>query len=220
MSRLPTVGGDTGSWGIVLNDFLGVSHNSDGTLLASSVGVSQLAAHAVTAAAIADGTITTTQLAGSIQTSLTRADNATLVTTVASTVTSSGTATIQKHNPVDATSANLSIALPTATTAGQRVSIEKIDTVTATGSIRGVGSSSLVLTLQHQTVELLSDASLSWWPQSGFTALGTLDTRYTTAGSAVAQDGSGTVQTITVVTAAAYAALSSPSATTMYVIVG
>ena len=32
MSRLPTPGGDTGNWGTVLNDFLGVSLSSDGTL--------------------------------------------------------------------------------------------------------------------------------------------------------------------------------------------
>lgn len=31
MSRLPTPGGDDGTWGDVLNDFLGVEHNSDGT---------------------------------------------------------------------------------------------------------------------------------------------------------------------------------------------
>lgn len=31
MSRLPTVGGDDGSWGPVMNDFLQVFHNSDGT---------------------------------------------------------------------------------------------------------------------------------------------------------------------------------------------
>lgn len=30
-ARLPTVGGDDGSWGQVLNDFLGVAHNADGT---------------------------------------------------------------------------------------------------------------------------------------------------------------------------------------------
>lgn len=32
MSRLPVVGGDNDDWGNVLNDFLSVSHNSDGTL--------------------------------------------------------------------------------------------------------------------------------------------------------------------------------------------
>ncbi len=32
MARLPTVGGDDGNWGNVLNSFLAISHNSDGTL--------------------------------------------------------------------------------------------------------------------------------------------------------------------------------------------
>lgn len=32
MSRLPTVGGDDNTWGGILNDFLGVEHNADGSL--------------------------------------------------------------------------------------------------------------------------------------------------------------------------------------------
>ena len=32
MSRLPTPGSDGGQWGTILNDFLGVEHNNDGTL--------------------------------------------------------------------------------------------------------------------------------------------------------------------------------------------
>lgn len=32
MSRLPIVGGDAGDWGAILNDFLSVAHNPDGTL--------------------------------------------------------------------------------------------------------------------------------------------------------------------------------------------
>ena len=32
MARLPTVGGDDGNWGNILNTFLEISHNSDGTL--------------------------------------------------------------------------------------------------------------------------------------------------------------------------------------------
>jgi hypothetical protein len=35
MSRLPVPGSDDGTWGNVLNDFLGVEHNSDGTLKSS-----------------------------------------------------------------------------------------------------------------------------------------------------------------------------------------
>lgn len=37
MSRLPTVLGDLDNWGTVLNDFLGVSHNGDGTLKDSAL---------------------------------------------------------------------------------------------------------------------------------------------------------------------------------------
>lgn len=36
MARLPTVGGDDGNWGIILNDYLGVAHNADGTLKAEA----------------------------------------------------------------------------------------------------------------------------------------------------------------------------------------
>ncbi len=42
MSRLPTPGSDNGVWGDVLNDFLLVSHSSDGTLKSGSVGDTQI----------------------------------------------------------------------------------------------------------------------------------------------------------------------------------
>ena len=35
MARLPTPGGDNNTWGTILNDFLSVEHNSDGTLKTS-----------------------------------------------------------------------------------------------------------------------------------------------------------------------------------------
>lgn len=37
-AQLPTPGGDDGVWGGILNDFLSVSHNPDGTLTSSAVG--------------------------------------------------------------------------------------------------------------------------------------------------------------------------------------
>ena len=37
MSRLPVVGGDANSWGTVLNDFLSVSINADGTIDAGDI---------------------------------------------------------------------------------------------------------------------------------------------------------------------------------------
>ncbi len=53
MSRLPNVGGDNGAWGIILNDFLGVSHNADGTLKSTAV-TSLLPAASDTAAGIVE----------------------------------------------------------------------------------------------------------------------------------------------------------------------
>lgn len=37
MARLPVVGSDDGTWGTVLNDFLDVAHNTDGSLKAAAV---------------------------------------------------------------------------------------------------------------------------------------------------------------------------------------
>ncbi|HEX6416462.1 MAG TPA: hypothetical protein VFZ62_02955 [Candidatus Saccharimonadales bacterium] len=41
MPRLPIVGGDAGNWGTILNEFLQVSHASDGTLNSGVVGATQ-----------------------------------------------------------------------------------------------------------------------------------------------------------------------------------
>ncbi len=43
MARLPELGGDEGTWGIVLNDYLQVSLNADGTLKASATPVQSVA---------------------------------------------------------------------------------------------------------------------------------------------------------------------------------
>lgn len=37
MARLPVVGGDANSWGAVLNEYLAVSHSTDGTLKSAAV---------------------------------------------------------------------------------------------------------------------------------------------------------------------------------------
>lgn len=41
MARLPIVGGDAGNWGTILNEYLQVSHASDGTLNSATVGATQ-----------------------------------------------------------------------------------------------------------------------------------------------------------------------------------
>ena len=66
MSRLPTVNGDNGTWGTVLNDFLSVAHAAGGTLNDGTVSNST----------IVDGTIALAKLTSSVQTSLGKADAA------------------------------------------------------------------------------------------------------------------------------------------------
>ncbi|MCL2037645.1 hypothetical protein FWG95_01415 [Candidatus Saccharibacteria bacterium] len=56
MARLPIVGGDPDNWGTVLNDFLGVAHNTDGTLNSSAVA----SAAPVTSVAGRTGAVTLT----------------------------------------------------------------------------------------------------------------------------------------------------------------
>jgi hypothetical protein len=60
MTRLPTPGGDDGSWGIILNEFLSQAHNTDGSLKAAIVGSSQLKPGAVTKADVGLGIVDNT----------------------------------------------------------------------------------------------------------------------------------------------------------------
>jgi hypothetical protein len=52
MARLPTPGGDSGTWGDVLNEFLKRSHNTDGTLKTSAVAAAMPDAAATTKGAV------------------------------------------------------------------------------------------------------------------------------------------------------------------------
>jgi hypothetical protein len=63
MTRLPTPGGDDGDWGNILNSFLEVSHNTDGSLTSASV----VAAGAYTKPS---GGIPSTDLSSAVQTNL------------------------------------------------------------------------------------------------------------------------------------------------------
>jgi hypothetical protein len=60
MARLPTPGSDDGTWGDVLNTFLEVAHNTDGSLADGSVSTG----------AITDGTVTEAKLSSGVQTKL------------------------------------------------------------------------------------------------------------------------------------------------------
>lgn len=62
MARLPQVGGDTGNWGDILNDFLLQSHKTDGSLKDGSITTPQLSDDAVTSAKLADNAVDTANL--------------------------------------------------------------------------------------------------------------------------------------------------------------
>lgn len=53
MARLPEPGGDSGQWGDVLNDYLSVAHNADGTIKNGAISNASLQNNAVTVAKIA-----------------------------------------------------------------------------------------------------------------------------------------------------------------------
>lgn len=56
MARLPQVGGDEGSWGQLLNEYMLVAHENDGTIKSGSIGAAQIDASSVAAAQLLRGT--------------------------------------------------------------------------------------------------------------------------------------------------------------------
>jgi|GEM_PF-6821517 len=96
MPRLPQPGKDAGEWGTILNDFLSVEHNTDGTLkkatdIATAKSTADQALSAANAAYTKPGTgIPATDLASSVQTSLTKADTALQAAPVVSVVGQTG----------------------------------------------------------------------------------------------------------------------------------
>lgn len=188
MARLPHPGGDAGSWGTILNDFLEVSHEDDGSLKPDSVGADQIQAGAIS---LAVDDLTDVELASPSDGQLlayeassghwrnspglaTKADSTQVLTDVAATVSADGALVIGKHNPVSASSAARTMTLPTPTSGGQRLSVEKTDStgnaVTITGNIRGTSGASLPVTFQKDTVSFVSKSDGSWWPTSLYNA--------------------------------------------------
>ena len=68
MARLPVVGGDRDNWGVVLNDYLSVEHNPDGTL--------KLRTDGSLSDGIADGSVTASKLSPTVNSYLASAQTA------------------------------------------------------------------------------------------------------------------------------------------------
>lgn len=62
MARLPQPGGDTGTWGDILNEYLQTVHNSDGTLKDNIVTAAKLAPGAVDGSSVSNGSLTPAKL--------------------------------------------------------------------------------------------------------------------------------------------------------------
>jgi hypothetical protein len=68
MARLPTPGADNGQWGDILNDFLSVEHNTDGTLKTAAVPLAQKGAANGVATLDSSGKLTNSQLPTTVAT--------------------------------------------------------------------------------------------------------------------------------------------------------
>lgn len=123
---------------------------------------------------------------------------------VAATITASGALVLNKHNPVDATGGAKTMTLPIGQAEGAQVSVEKTDSsvnaVSVTGSIRGVGSSTISLPWQNEALLLRADSSGSWWPISGHKTKASLDAVYGHSDPVLASfvyDGTGNLTSYT-----------------------
>jgi hypothetical protein len=94
MTRLPTPGADNGTWGSVLNDFLSIEHNTDGTLKLRTdptlTGKYTKPSTGIPTTDIADGAITNSKVSAAVQASLTKADNAPTTLSALSDVNTAG----------------------------------------------------------------------------------------------------------------------------------
>jgi hypothetical protein len=123
-TRLPTPGGDNGDWGDILNAFLEVSHNSNGTLADNVVGTAQIQDAAVGSSQISFGAIDTNELADGAVTNA-KLDSATQ-TAISSAISSSQLGAANGIATLNSSSQITSSQLP----------ITVVQTTTGTGVIR------------------------------------------------------------------------------------
>lgn len=172
MARLPQVGGDSGNWGTVLNEFLSIEHNSDGSLkkggdIATAL---QTAQNALTTA---NGKYTKpsvgipeSDLATAVQTKLNSGSNSGVIFTAVNR-TSAYTANNFDFVQCDCASGAINITLPTAVM-GAWVRIRKTDATANAVIIQGQGGATVndqashVINIQFASQDIMSDGT-NWF---------------------------------------------------------
>lgn len=140
MSRLPQPGSDSGSWGEILNEFLSVEHNTDGTLKKATditeakANASQALVVAQQAASgtIADGSVTLVKLSTDVQGSVAKAD------TALQSVTKADIGLANVDNTSDATKNSATATLTNKTISGATNTLSNIPQSAVTGLVSGL----------------------------------------------------------------------------------
>jgi hypothetical protein len=147
MARLPVPGSDTNTWGEILNDFLAVEHNTDGSLDASA----SLSTRISTTGGGKEGTAASTATTGATNLSLTSGNVQVLTLAVSTTITLSGA--------TSGTACSLSLYIKQDGTGGR--------TVTWPASIKWPGGAAPVLSTAANTIDLIVletlDGGTTWY---------------------------------------------------------
>ena len=165
MSRLPVPGSDSNSWGTILNDFLAIAHNSDGTVKAQA----SIDAKAPLASPTFTGAVTVpTPTNSSDAATKAYVDNASGATSrfVPRPLTSSAAVLDYSFVIADATSGNIVVTLPAAVSGGW-VRVKKVDASANSVTVAPVSGqidnlSNVVISIQWQCQDFASDG-VTWY---------------------------------------------------------
>lgn len=138
MARLPTPGGDENGWGTVLNDFLLVSHEADGTLKPQSGGYVKPISG-----------IPKADLDASVQSSLAKADTALQTAPVTSVAGKTGAITLSKtdiglSNVDDISDLNKPISVATQSALDTKADASSLSTVATSGSYADLSNKPII----------------------------------------------------------------------------
>ena len=140
MPRLPLIGSDDNTWGTILNDYLSVSHNSDGSLKAG----------AVAGTVITDGTIPESKLDAGVQAKLNGAGGVTNLTATATTTD----LTIVSSSGTDATVSSATGSVAGVLTASDKTKLDGIAAGAQVNTVSSVAGKTGVVTLTKTDVGL------------------------------------------------------------------